>query len=69
MVQRMGRIIRPKEDGRSAKFFVMYVKGTSEDPELGAHEAFLNDMMDNAKSVQYLELSSQGHMNFMGMAL
>lgn len=62
MVQRMGRIIRPKEKGHSARFFVLYVKGTSEDPELGAHEVFLSDMMDNAESVQYLELSRKGRL-------
>jgi RNA polymerase primary sigma factor len=62
MVQRMGRIIRPKEDGRNARFFVLYVKGTSEDPELGAHEAFLNDMMDNAEDIRCLELSREGRL-------
>jgi RNA polymerase primary sigma factor len=62
MIQRMGRIIRPKDDGRSARFFVLYVKGTSEDPELGAHEAFLNDMMDNAEDIRCLELSRESRL-------
>ncbi len=52
MIQRMGRIIRPKHDKRSATFIVLYVAGTSEDPECGAHEAFLGEMRDNAQDVQ-----------------
>ena len=37
MIQRMGRVLRPKNDGRLARFAVLYVQGTSEDPALGAH--------------------------------
>jgi len=62
MVQRMGRIIRPKEDGRNARFFVLYVKGTSEDPDRGAYEAFMLEMMDNAEGVRCLELSREGRL-------
>ena len=53
MIQRMGRIIRPKSDRRSASFIVLYVKGTTEDPELGAHSAFINEMLDIAEDVSY----------------
>ncbi len=53
MVQRMGRIIRPKDDNRRATFIILYVRNTSEDPELGAHGAFLNEMVDNADEIQY----------------
>ena len=31
MIQRMGRVLRPKNDGRLARFAVLYVQGTSED--------------------------------------
>ena len=31
MIQRMGRILRKKKDGRRARFILLYVKGTAED--------------------------------------
>lgn len=42
MIQRMGRVLRKKDDGRLARVVIMYVEGTSEDPNQGAHEAFLD---------------------------
>ena len=48
MIQRMGRIIRPKQDGREAKFIILYVRNTNEDPEFGIHETFLQEMNENA---------------------
>jgi superfamily II DNA or RNA helicase len=48
MIQRMGRVIRPKSDGRTARFVITFVKGTSEDPALGAHETFLNEVLQYA---------------------
>jgi len=57
MIQRMGRIIRPKADDQPATFVVLYVRGTSEDPELGAHGVFLSEMMDNADDVQVFPAS------------
>lgn len=51
MVQRMGRIIRPSADGRPATFVVLYVRGTSEDPDTGAHEAFLEQIVGVADEV------------------
>ncbi len=48
MIQRMGRIIRPKQDSREAKFFILYVHNTNEDPEFGAHETFLQEMKESA---------------------
>jgi RNA polymerase primary sigma factor len=51
MIQRMGRIIRPKKDARPATFIIVYVRNTSEDPELGTHEAFLDQMYDHAEDV------------------
>jgi len=41
MIQRLGRVIRRKDDGRWARFIVLYARGTVEDPAHGAHEAFL----------------------------
>lgn len=56
MVQRMGRIIRPKDDNRRATFIILYVRNTTEDPELGAHGAFLSEMVDNADEIRYFSM-------------
>jgi RNA polymerase primary sigma factor len=52
MIQRMGRVIRPKADGRPANFVILYVRGTSEDPADGAHEAFLSEIIGVADDVK-----------------
>jgi superfamily II DNA or RNA helicase len=49
MIQRMGRIVRPKDDGRSARLVILYVEGTAEDPVQGAHEDFLDEVLDVAE--------------------
>ena len=51
MIQRMGRVLRRKPDGRFARFVIAYVIGTSEDPANGAHEAFLDTITDVADDV------------------
>jgi superfamily II DNA or RNA helicase len=51
MIQRMGRIIRPKMDSRPATFIILYAMNTNEDPEYGIHEAFLSEMYDHAESI------------------
>ncbi|WP_433285541.1 DEAD/DEAH box helicase [Micromonospora sp. CA-244673] len=51
MIQRMGRVIRPKEDGRPATFIVLYVSGTGEDPDNGAHEDFREQLLDVAQDI------------------
>jgi superfamily II DNA or RNA helicase len=48
MVQRMGRVLRRKADGRLARFAVLYLKGTTEDPTRGTHESFLEEVTDVA---------------------
>jgi len=52
MIQRMGRVIRPNADGRPANFVILYVRGTSEDPADGAHEAFLSEIVGVADDVR-----------------
>jgi superfamily II DNA or RNA helicase len=42
MIQRLGRVLRKKEDGRLARIVVLFAEGTSEDPDLGAHEDFID---------------------------
>ncbi|MFI6400513.1 DEAD/DEAH box helicase [Rhodococcus coprophilus] len=51
MIQRMGRIIRPKSDGRPASFLVMYAENSSEDPSNGAHGTFLEQLTGIATQV------------------
>lgn len=48
MIQRMGRIIRPKSDGRHASFLVLYIGDSSEDPDRGAHGTFLEQLTEIA---------------------
>ncbi|MEU7932439.1 hypothetical protein [Micromonospora echinofusca] len=50
---RMGRVIRPKADRRSATFFVLYARGTSEDPKMGAHEDFREQPTAVAQNLKY----------------
>lgn len=49
MIQRMGRVIRLKADGREARLVVLYVVDTSEDPFNGGHEAFLDEILPFAR--------------------
>ena len=44
MVQRMGRVVRRKPDGRRARFVIGYIRETVEDPDFGAHELFLDEV-------------------------
>jgi len=48
MIQRMGRVVRRKPDGRMARLAVLFVEGTSEDPTQGAHEDFIQFVVDAA---------------------
>jgi RNA polymerase primary sigma factor len=45
MVQRMGRVLRRKPDGRIARFVVLYVQGTHEDPARGAYSDFIEEIV------------------------
>ncbi len=51
MVQRMGRVLRKKADGRRARFVVVFVEDTVEDPSSGAHETFLGEVVNVADGV------------------
>lgn len=52
MVQRMGRVLRRKSDGRLARLAVLFVEGTVEDPAAGAHEGFLGEVTQVADAVR-----------------
>jgi superfamily II DNA or RNA helicase len=46
MSQRIGRVLRIKPDKRFARFVYMYVRDTTEDPENGAHETVLAELLE-----------------------
>ena len=50
MIQRMGRVLRRKSDGRDAEFAILFVEMTDEDPRLGAHATFVEELMAVAQS-------------------
>ena len=58
MIQRMGRVLRRNADDRASRFAIVFVEGTSEDPKLGAHEAFLEEMLDVAADVHRFRLGA-----------
>jgi RNA polymerase primary sigma factor len=53
MVQRMGRVVRKKKDERLARLAILYVMGSSEDPEV-AHEDFLYLVANVARDMVYV---------------
>jgi superfamily II DNA or RNA helicase len=55
MIQRLGRVVRRKDDGRPARLLIMYVRGTAEDPATGGHEAFLDVVLDVAEQHRSFE--------------
>lgn len=52
MIQRMGRVLRLKGDSRLARFALLHVEGTSEDPAGGAHADFIEEITDVADRVK-----------------
>jgi superfamily II DNA or RNA helicase len=58
LTQRLGRVLRPKPDGRAARFTIVYARDTREDPAAGAHAAFLEAVTPIATSVDRCELGS-----------
>ena len=59
MVQRMGRVLRRKKDGRLARFILLYVEGTTEAPENGAHESFLDEITEVADDVRAFDSETE----------
>ena len=60
MIQRMGRVLRRKADGRPARFVIMYVEGSSEDPAEPGHEGFLELIEPYAADVQRFGPTADG---------
>lgn len=57
MVQRLGRVIRKKEDGRAGRLVVLYSKGTVEDPDVQGEE-FLGKVLPFARNVGFFDIKS-----------
>jgi superfamily II DNA or RNA helicase len=51
MIQRLGRVIRLKPDNGIARFTILYVNDTVEDPETGARSDFMSEVEDAASRV------------------
>jgi superfamily II DNA or RNA helicase len=49
-IQRIGRVVRKKKDGRFAKIIFLYVSGTMEDPKVGSDESFISIVEEVAQS-------------------
>lgn len=54
MIQRMGRILRPKDGGRLARFAVFFAQDTVEDPSYGAHGIFRQDVFGSANGLEII---------------
>ena len=63
MVQRMGRVLRRKADGRLARLGVLYLEHTTEDPSNGAHEVFLGEVLGVAEDYKRFKQSDVGAAN------
>jgi RNA polymerase primary sigma factor len=55
MVQRLGRVIRKKDDGRVGRLVVLYSKGTVEDPDVQGEE-FLARVLPFARNVEFFDI-------------
>jgi len=49
LVQRLGRVLRIKPDGRTAHLILLHASGTLEDPARGGHHGFLAQVADVAR--------------------
>jgi RNA polymerase primary sigma factor len=54
LIQRLGRVIRKKSDGRAARIYVLFVEETREDPESSAREDTVTELQAHARSVTVL---------------
>lgn len=58
LVQRLGRVLRRKEDGREARLVLTFAAGTAEDPSRGGHAGFLEQVGEVARSVDHLDVDA-----------
>lgn len=55
MIQRLGRVLRKKPNNKKAIIIVIYGINTTEDPKLGAHEDFMEEIIEVADSINFFE--------------
>ena len=58
LVQRLGRVLRLKPDGRGAHLVLLHASGTLEDPARGGHHGFLEQIAGVARSRLDIELET-----------
>ncbi|OLT10231.1 hypothetical protein BJF77_00410 [Kocuria sp. CNJ-770] len=57
-IQRLGRVVRLKQDGRHGRLAVLYAKGTVEDPDVqGDHS--LDRAMQHAREIGFFDLANE----------
>ena len=59
LVQRLGRVLRRKPDGREARLVLAFARGTAEDPATGGHADFLAEVAEVARRIDRLDVSAQ----------
>lgn len=60
MIQRLGRVVRRKSDGRYARLVIVYAENTYEDPAQGSHEAFREAIVDAADDMRRFQPDDVG---------
>jgi superfamily II DNA or RNA helicase len=58
LIQRLGRVLRLKPDGREAQLILAHAVGTAEDPDRGGHATFLDEVRGVASSIDRLDLDA-----------
>jgi superfamily II DNA or RNA helicase len=59
MVQRLGRVLRLKDDGREARLVLAHALDTREDPDHGGHDDFLRVIRDVAVEVARIDVDAE----------
>lgn len=58
MIQRLGRVLRLKDDGREARLVLAYAMDTAEDPRRGGHAGFLEEVAEVARGIDRIDLDA-----------
>ncbi len=58
LVQRLGRVLRRKPDGRAAQLVLVHAIDTQEDPARGGHREFLDEVRDVARTIDAVDLDA-----------
>ena len=59
LVQRLGRVLRLKPDGRDARLVLAHARGTGEDPKRGGHADFLAEVAEVADRIDRLDVTAE----------